>query len=196
MKSKILICLFIVGLSLSISLKITYAASLDFDNDGLTDNEENLIYRTNPDVPDTDGDGFSDGYEVKYLYDPNAKEGDKLEKTIVVDLETQKLSYALGYYIVDSFLISSGTRNRTPKGEFSILVKKPIINYRGIDYYYPNTRWNLMFKKGGWGNFYIHGAYWHNNFGQPMSHGCVNVAYKDMEKLYNWADVGTKVVVK
>jgi lipoprotein-anchoring transpeptidase ErfK/SrfK len=186
----------IIFLLSSAAFKTTYAASLDFDNDGLTDNEENLIYRTNPDVPDTDGDGFSDGEEVKYLYDPNAKVGDKLEKTIVVDLEIQNLSYALGHYIVDSFPISSGTRNRTPRGDFSILVKKPVVTYKGVGYFYPNTRWNMMFKKQTGGSLYIHGAWWHNNFGQPMSHGCINVAYKDIERLYNWADLGTKVVVK
>ena len=38
-------------------------------------------------------------------------------------------------------------------------------------------------------------AYWHNKFGQPMSHGCVNVGYDNMEGLYNWADAGTKVTI-
>ncbi|MFH0951427.1 MAG: L,D-transpeptidase, partial [bacterium] len=44
--------------------------------------------------------------------------------------------------------------------------------------------------------YYIHGAYWHNNFGQPMSHGCVNVAYDNMEDLYWYAQIGTKVIVE
>jgi hypothetical protein len=34
----------------------------------------------------------------------------------------------------------------------------------------------------------IHGAYWHNNFGYPMSHGCVNMRPEDAEKIYNWVD--------
>lgn len=29
-----------------------------------------------------------------------------------------------------------------------------------------------------------------------MSHGCVNVSYADMEKLYNWADEGTKIIIE
>jgi lipoprotein-anchoring transpeptidase ErfK/SrfK len=52
-----------------------------------------------------------------------------------------------------------------------------------------------MFKKMSWGNLYIHGAYWHNKFGQPVSGGCVNVPYSVMEELYNWTDVGTKVTI-
>jgi hypothetical protein len=46
------------------------AASLDSDNDGLTDAEEK-IYGTNPLNPDTDGDGYLDGAEVKAGYNPN-----------------------------------------------------------------------------------------------------------------------------
>ncbi|MBI2268559.1 MAG: L,D-transpeptidase [Candidatus Blackburnbacteria bacterium] len=40
--------------------------------------------------------------------------------------------------------------------------------------------------------FSLHGAYWHNNFGHPMSHGCVNMRIVDAQKLYNWIDPPTK----
>jgi lipoprotein-anchoring transpeptidase ErfK/SrfK len=36
--------------------------------------------------------------------------------------------------------------------------------------------------------FSIHGAYWHNNFGHPMSHGCVNMKTTDAKKLFEWVD--------
>ncbi len=42
----------------------------DTDSDGLTDTEEELIYRTNPRLPDTDADGFLDGNEVFHRYNP------------------------------------------------------------------------------------------------------------------------------
>lgn len=45
---------------------------VDTDSDGLTDTEENLVYGTNPQLPDTDGDGFLDGNEVFHGYDPNS----------------------------------------------------------------------------------------------------------------------------
>jgi len=37
----------------------------------------------------------------------------------------------------------------------------------------------------------IHGAYWHNDFGRPKSHGCVNMAIPDSEKLFYWANPPT-----
>jgi len=45
----------------------------DSDSDGLTDVEETMIYKTNPNLPDTDLDGFLDGNEVFHLYNPSAK---------------------------------------------------------------------------------------------------------------------------
>jgi hypothetical protein len=41
----------------------------------------------------------------------------------------------------------------------------------------------------------LHGAYWHNNFGTPMSHGCVNLPLYFAEFLYGWAPLGTMVWV-
>jgi lipoprotein-anchoring transpeptidase ErfK/SrfK len=170
--------------------------SLDFDKDGLTDYEEINIYHTKPDVVDTDSDGYADGEEIKYGFDPNKLMEDKLEKIIKVNLEDQSLAYFLGQYLIQTFKISSGTaKSPTPKGNFSIIVKKPLVDYKGSNFNYPGTRWNMMFKSGSPGNLYIHGAYWHDKFGNPMSHGCVNVSYADMEALYNWTDVGTIVSI-
>lgn len=49
----------------------TNVASADSDSDGLFDREEVRVYRTNPLNPDTDGDTFTDGSEVKSGYNPN-----------------------------------------------------------------------------------------------------------------------------
>ena len=46
-----------------------------------------------------------------------------------------------------------------------------------------------------WADYALHGAFWHNNFGTPMSHGCINLRTDQAEFLYNWADVGTDVYV-
>ncbi len=171
--------------------------NLDSDNDGLTDFQEINIYHTNPKNPDTDGDGYTDGDEVKFNFDPNKAGEDKLEKRIVVALADQSLSYFLGDYEIGNFKISSGLPNEpTPTGAYSILKKTPVIDYVGPDYEYKNTRWNLKFIQHSPLSYYIHGAYWHNNFGKPMSHGCINVSYANIEALYNWADVGTKVIVR
>lgn len=169
----------------------------DSDQDGLSDYDEEHIYRTQILVWDTDNDGYSDGEEIKYNYDPNKNGSDKIFKVIGISLKEQTLTYSVGPYILKTIKISSGLpRSPTPTGEFTISRKPPVVNYRGPGYNYPNTRWNMLFKESRRGGYYIHGAYWHNNFGKPMSHGCVNVAYGDVEALYNWADEGTKVVIE
>ena len=63
------------------------------------------------------------------------------------------------------------------------------------DQYYdlPGVPWNLYFTSGG---AVIHGAYWHDKFGQPWSHGCVNVPLAEAQKLYKWVDLGTQVIVR
>jgi hypothetical protein len=61
----------------------------------------------------------------------------------------------------------------------------------GTYYNLPNVPFTMFFyntavpKYLGYG---IHGTYWHNNFGHPMSHGCINLKTENAEKLYYWAD--------
>lgn len=54
------------------------------------------------------------------------------------------------------------------------------------DQYYdlPGVPWDLYFTSDGGA---IHGAYWHNNFGTPMSHGCVNEPLANAEQIFAWA---------
>ncbi len=118
-------------------------------------------------------------------------------KRIYISIGAQRLAYFENGRMVDTFLISSGlSRTPTPVGTFPIMAKIPVIRYRGTNsngtiYDYPNTKWNMRFFP----SYYIHGAYWHNAFGTPRSHGCINVSYDNMEKLYNWAEVGTPVTI-
>jgi lipoprotein-anchoring transpeptidase ErfK/SrfK len=49
-----------------------------------------------------------------------------------------------------------------------------------------------MFFKDNWA---IHGAYWHDHFGEPWSHGCINVSPYDALWLYNWSKLGDMIVV-
>lgn len=172
--------------------------ALDTDKDGLWDDWE-IILGTNLMNPDTDGDGYTDGQEVMAGHDPLSFSDQPITKRIEVSLKDQTLAYFFGDKKLDEFLISSGLRGTpTPTGEFTVLKKRPVVLYRGADYNYPNTKWNLMFKPGRTGNYYIHGAYWHNQFGKPRSHGCVNVPYKTeyMGRLYDWADEGTPINIR
>lgn len=171
-------------------------AEADSDKDYLPDAWE-LALGTGIMEPDSDGDKYLDGTEVRAGFDPlNPDPAVKLEKLISVDLKTQTLAYSLGGKVLERFPISSGLpRTPTPVGEFTVLQKRPTVHYLGPDFDFPNTKWNLKFKNGSALSYYIHGAYWHNDFGKPKSHGCVNVSYANMERLYQWAQVGTKVVI-
>lgn len=169
----------------------------DTDKDGLWDDWE-IALGTHLNNSDTDGDGYKDGEEVMKGYDPRSQSKEKLAKRIEVNLKNQSLQYFFGETKLDEFKISSGLPGTpTPTGKFTVIKKRPTVYYAGPGYSYPNTKWNLMFKQGKGYNFYIHGAYWHNDFGKPKSHGCVNVPHKPeyMGRLYDWADVGTAVII-
>ncbi len=111
---------------------------------------------------------------------------------IEIDLSEQRLSAWEGKKRVYSFRISTGKRKTpTPVGKFAINSKYRTNRMRGRGYDIPDVPYAMYFYEG----YAIHGAYWHNNFGTPVSHGCVNLPVKQARKLYNWATIGTSVVV-
>ncbi len=112
---------------------------------------------------------------------------------IEVDLSAQRLTAWNGGKRVRSFNISTGKR-RTPtiRGSFAIQSKFRSARMRGEGYNVPNVPYVMYFS----GGYALHGAYWHNNFGTPVSHGCVNMRVSSARWLYNWAGVGTPVVVR
>ena len=147
--------------------------------------------------PDTDGDGYLDGQEIFAGFDPADPAPKQKDKRIVVDIKSQTLTYYFDNIQLEHFKISGGVASMpTPQGEFAVLDKVPVKRYGGpgFNFDYPNTKWNLHFTTDYW-RYYIHGAYWHDNFGTPMSHGCVNVAYNQMERLFNFAEIGTPVEI-
>jgi lipoprotein-anchoring transpeptidase ErfK/SrfK len=110
-------------------------------------------------------------------------------------LSTQTVTAFEGDTQVYQFLISSGKWFPTPTGTFHIWGKFRYILMSGgdpalhDDYYLPNVPYVMFF--GGDGvpdgdGFSLHGTYWHNNFGHPMSHGCVNMRTEDAAKLFAW----------
>lgn len=117
-------------------------------------------------------------------------------KRIYVDLSKQRLYAFENNNLVYEFPISSGKlKTPTPTGDFRIWIKLRYTKMEGgsgSDYYnLPNVPYTMYFyndkvpKYRGYG---IHGAYWHNNFGNPMSHGCVNMKEADVAQLYAWAN--------
>ncbi len=111
------------------------------------------------------------------------------EKWIEVSLKEQRLRAWEGTRLVQEFPISSGLWSPTPTGTFAIWHKTRNQTMSGGSkemgtyYYLPNVPSNMFFHKG----YAIHGAYWHNNFGHPMSHGCVNSPLASVTKLFEWA---------
>lgn len=122
------------------------------------------------------------------------------ERKIVVDLSEQMIYAVLDYdctgerVFVNSSLVSTGTdAHPTPIGEYSIWIKLESTTMSGPGYYLENVPYTMYFTEEGHG---IHGTYWHDNFGTPMSHGCVNLPNDMAEWFFYWADVGTKVIVQ
>lgn len=121
------------------------------------------------------------------------------EKHIYINLATQTLSAYEGKNLFMQTPISSGLWGRTPTGEFRIAIKLRstlMAGGSGDDYYYlPNVPYVMFFGNSqipASVGFSLHGTYWHNNFGHPMSHGCINMKTSDVAKLYEWADPPTK----
>lgn len=122
-------------------------------------------------------------------------------KRVTIDRSEQKLYAYDGDMIFMEGPISTGLElTPTPRGTFTVYKKTPSRYMQGplpniSDQYYdlPGVPWNLYFTPEGGA---IHGAYWHDKFGQPWSHGCVNQSPGQAKKLYEWADIGTQVLVR
>jgi hypothetical protein len=122
-------------------------------------------------------------------------------KKILVDRGDQTLRAVDGDMVFLETDISTGLElTPTPRGTFTVFQKTPTRYMQGpLPYltdqsYYdvPGVPWNLYFTEQG---AVIHGAYWHNSFGTPYSHGCVNLKPDEAKKLYEWASLGTQVIV-
>lgn len=122
-------------------------------------------------------------------------------KRIEVDLSRQKLYAFEGQKKIYDFPISSGKWAKTPTGHFKIWVKLRFTKMEGgskiLHTYYnlPNVPYAMFFANeeiSKYRGFGIHGTYWHNNFGHPMSHGCINMKTADAEKIFYWADPDLK----
>jgi lipoprotein-anchoring transpeptidase ErfK/SrfK len=109
---------------------------------------------------------------------------------IDVDLTNQVLVAYEGETPARVITVSTGLRyTPTPTGRFHVYVKYVYDDMAGPGYYLADVPYVMYFYRG----YGIHGTYWHNNFGQPMSHGCINLPTPEAEWLFNWASVGTLV---
>lgn len=149
-------------------------------------------------------------YVAAYVVQPFFESGDQelaskslvtSSKRIVIDRSEQKLYAYDGDELFLETSVSTGLDlTPTPRGTFTVYRKTPSRYMQGplpgvsTQYYdLPGVPWDLYFTEQGGA---IHGAYWHNKFGQQWSHGCVNVPLQTAHKLYDWAEIGMHVTVR
>ncbi len=123
-----------------------------------------------------------------------AKDG---ERWIDISLTDEYLTAYQGDTVIMETYISSGKPGfETPAGTFFINSKLPVQDMAGVIggevYDVPSVPDVMYFTNVGHA---IHGAYWHNNFGNPMSHGCINVPPDLAHFLYEWAPINTRVEI-
>ncbi|MEN9877716.1 MAG: hypothetical protein RLZZ158_755 [Cyanobacteriota bacterium] len=118
--------------------------------------------------------------------------------SIVVDLSDQKLYAYNGAELVRAIAVSSGKAG-TPTPTFSSQVqsKHETVTMRGRDYVAPGVPWALCLDGG---MICLHGAPWQEAageaFGVPRSHGCVRMATKQAQWLYQRVNPGTPVTIQ
>lgn len=165
-------------------------------------------YRWNEDVPHGYGYGaygeffWGDGAGFKVLTDadvaPINPDVDPNEKKIDANLDNQTLSCYEGNTEVYFCRISSGLgidlgtgqpsdKLATPVGNLLTHWKIMSLNMTAgtfqSGYSTPAVPWSTMISGDG---VAIHGAFWHNAFGEKRSHGCINVTPEDAKWIFRW----------
>ncbi len=112
-------------------------------------------------------------------------------KHIYVDTSTQSVTaFENDQAVLVARCSSGGKGTRTPAGDFQTFHKGPTIHMTndgepgaGHPYDLPGVPWVSFFTGTG---ISFHGTYWHNDYGTPRSHGCVNLKPDDAKFVYRW----------
>lgn len=132
------------------------------------------------------------------------------DRRIYVYLDSQRMSAVENGQVVKTFKVSTGkAKTPTVAGSFYIYARFPLKTMKsrakpGQPGHYVVE--NVPFAQYFHTDYAFHGAWWHNAFGRPASHGCVNMstrshnrrwpsAPEDAGWLYNWASLGVPVTV-
>lgn len=120
-------------------------------------------------------------------------------KYIDINLRSQVMTIFENGQVLDAYMVSSGKRGlETPQGTFHIANKAPRAWSKAYGLYMPY--WMALVASGQfgihelpeWPSGYKEGA---AHLGTPVSHGCVRLGVGPAERVYNWTEVGTPVVV-
>jgi len=130
------------------------------------------------------------------------------QKLIEINLSTQALyAYEYGSLVFQTNISSgvpgdptggAGIPTTTPAGKFTI-IDKVAAKHMGYSYFGQQTTGNVLADVDNyvlpgvpWTSFFtpqghaFHGTYWHENFGSPMSHGCINMRSNEANWIYRW----------
>ena len=147
--------------------------------------------------------------EEKKANDPNSSEKTEEkkakptgEKWIDVDLTNKTVTAYVGDTPVwgPRSMVDGKPGNETPTGTYEIYLRYDRQDMTNAAYYpeghpkyyyTPDVPWVQYFHHG----YGFHGAPWRSSFGYSGSHGCINMPVSDAKWLYDWASLGTKVVV-
>jgi len=127
-------------------------------------------------------------------------------QAIYIDLSDQKASLIENGEIIRSYPVSSGAwETPTPRGTFQIHRKQDLrISNQDVPYRMP---YYMAFTKSEshglhalpyLGNIANNSDYWHealDHIGRPVSHGCVRLLPEDAVALFEWAELGTPVII-
>jgi hypothetical protein len=111
------------------------------------------------------------------------------EKRIEIYLERQLLLAYEWDVLVYAARVATGRKNyETPTGWFHTFHKRPTYHmFGGADEFsifdLPGVPWDSYITDSG---VALHGTYWHNDFGTPHSHGCINMAIEDAKWIFRW----------
>jgi hypothetical protein len=113
-------------------------------------------------------------------------------KHIYVDTATQSVTaFEQDTAVLSARCSSGGKGTKTPLGQFLTFHKGPTIHMTndgeagaGPGYDLPGVPWVSFFTGTG---VSFHGTYWHNDYGKPRSHGCVNLRPEDAKFIYRWS---------
>ncbi len=119
-------------------------------------------------------------------------------RVLEVDLSEQRLYLKENDVVVDSWLVSTGRPGAdTQTGRYEIGWKTPMQTMygtaadSGVRYEQPDVKWAMYFN----GDQAFHGVYWHSNWGNRMSAGCVGMPDSRAAQIYQWATPGTDVYI-
>jgi LysM repeat protein len=122
-------------------------------------------------------------------------------KEIVIDISEQHMWAYEDQKLVFSFVVSTGTGNSTRIGTFKVLDKIPNAYSSRFNIWMPywlGIYWSGTLENG------IHGLpllwngveLWGNLLGQPATYGCIEARTSEIKQLYNWAEIGTPVIIR